>query len=62
MLVKKSLTTTKTMKNKKSTLVKALGNAARVVYLTDNPHGFCAVKKVHKSKKAYNRKKFKFTY
>jgi len=38
-------------------LDKALGSAHRDQYLVDNPHGFCKVKKVHKSKKQYSRKK-----
>jgi hypothetical protein len=44
----------RTMKNK--TLIKALGNAAREVYLAENPHGFRKLNKVHKSKKKYSRK------
>lgn len=35
----------------------ALGKAHREQYLEENPHGFKAVKKVHKNKQAYNRKK-----
>jgi hypothetical protein len=42
--------------DKKTLLIDALGKGAREEYLTDNPHGFKAVKKVHKSKKTYNRK------
>lgn len=43
-------------KDKKEVLIDALGKGAREVYLTENPHGFKVVKKVHKSKKTYNRK------
>ncbi|MCH2043552.1 MAG: hypothetical protein MK212_05380 [Saprospiraceae bacterium] len=35
----------------------ALGRAHREQYLEENPHGFRAIKKVHKNKQAYNRKK-----
>jgi len=38
-------------KDKKEVLIDALGKGAREEYLTDNPHGFKAVKKVHKSKR-----------
>jgi hypothetical protein len=45
------------MKNtKKQLMIDAMGNGAREVYLEKNPHGFAAVNKVHKSKKAYDRK------
>jgi len=37
-------------------LDKALGNGARQQYLENNPHGYNRVNKIHKSKKAYNRK------
>jgi len=43
-------------KTKKQVLIAALGNGAREVYLEKNPHGFASVNKVHKSKKAYDRK------
>ncbi len=43
-------------KDKKEVLIDALGKGAREEYLTDNPHGFKSVKKVHKSKKTYSRK------
>jgi hypothetical protein len=43
-------------KNKKQIMLNALGNGAREVYLEKNPHGFASVNKVHKSKKAYDRK------
>lgn len=33
----------------------AMGKAFREQYLKDNPHGFVAVKKIHKNKKKYNR-------
>ncbi len=44
-------------KNIKLLYIDALGKGAREEYLTDNPHGFKSVKKVHKSKKTYSRKK-----
>ena len=34
----------------------AYGKAMREAYLTDNPHGYVGVHKVHKSKKNYTRK------
>ena len=37
-------------------LDKALGRAHREAYLDENPHGFRASQKIHKSKNAYNRK------
>ena len=43
-------------KDKKTLLIDALGKGAREEYLTENPHGFKSVKKVHKSKKTYSRK------
>jgi hypothetical protein len=43
-------------KDKKQLMIDALGNGAREVYLEKNPHGFASVNKVHKSKKAYDRK------
>jgi hypothetical protein len=43
-------------KDKKQLMIDALGNGAREVYLEKNPHGFSSVNKVHKSKKAYDRK------
>lgn len=43
-------------KKEKNLIDKSLGNAYREQYLEDNPHGFKAVKKVHKNKKKYNRK------
>ena len=43
-------------KNKKQIMIDAMGNGAREVYLEKHPHGFASVNKVHKSKKAYNRK------
>tara|TARA_R110001592_G_scaffold329339_1_gene611091 strand:+ start:6797 stop:6982 length:186 start_codon:yes stop_codon:yes gene_type:complete len=45
-----------TDKDKKDRLIKGLGKGARDSYLDDNPHGFKATKKVHKSKKKYTRK------
>jgi hypothetical protein len=38
-------------------LVRALGNGARKAYLDENPHGFKGVKKVHKNKNGYTRKR-----
>ena len=36
--------------------LKAMGDGARKEYIDCNPHGYKSVHKVHKSKKAYNRK------
>lgn len=44
---------------KKKDYIDALGKGAREAYLEQNPHGFAKVKKIHKSKKAYDRKKNK---
>lgn len=44
------------MKKKKKQVVKDLGLIARLNYLEENPHGYKSVKKIHKSKKKYNRK------
>lgn len=35
-----------------------LGRLTREQYLEDNPHGFKRVKKIHKNKKKYNRKRY----
>ena len=43
----------------KVNLDKALGSAHRNEYLEDNPHGFKRVRKVHKNKRKYNRKRLK---
>lgn len=44
-------------KSKIETLINALGKGHRDAYLEQNPHGYTSVKKVHKSKKKYTRKK-----
>ena len=49
----------KTHTMKKKQLVTALGKGHRLAYLEQNPHGYAAVRKVHKSKKAYDRRKGK---
>lgn len=44
--------------NKKiKNMIAALGAGSRAVYLENNPHGFAANHKVHKSKKSYKRDK-----
>jgi len=46
-------------KTKKQLLITACGNGAREVYLSNHPHGFASVTKVHKNSKKYNRQKEK---
>ena len=49
------------MKNteKIKNLINSIGKGAREAYLEQNPHGFSAINKVHKSSKKYDRKKTK---
>ena len=51
--------TMKQTKKSKRAMLAAVGKANREVYIEQNPHGFASVHKVHKSKKAYNRKREK---